>query len=674
MARKSARQVPRSLGSISQYYFSPRKSLPRRPGANGGQPCRVLYQLIAGSIVLSAYIYCRIQASDHMRIHSLRQSISAFLEGRSLRKQIVSVTVILILALTATTGLSPHSVMATTSQPWQGFRDDLNYTSINAMVANGWTQCGQGSSQSYNVSGGSLTLQNGAAMCRTNIPTGVQNWTATARGQWAYNQHPSSSVQIVVQTTNHVYRLAAGESPGQGIVVYRDGVVIINSCATWSPYCGWYPYCVVDGRFCYYTDFGAWHVYSLNMAGGILTASFNDFVDYKYVVGSYTEPDPGTDLVMVSPSSGSDIGVVWSYVTAAPFDPTTTSVSCAPSSVAVNQATTCTATVVDTFANEAIPTGTVAFTVSGTCYAGGTYYTCPIPISSCTLGNPSATSGSCSVNYTSAPCPCYDWQTSPGTHTITATYNGDIAHPTSTGTFNLTLTPLDTTTMDVSCNPSTIVINQASSCTYTVTDTSPTPTAPTGGVNPGQLYACTLRGATTSSAICSATVIGKQDGSITIAPNYGGDLSHYKSDGGTSVTVGRRATSMVITCSPETVSANVTTTCTAIVTDTDVSAAITPTGSVHFSSNSTGTFNAPSCSLASTSNTGIARCSVAYTPTATGRHEIIGAYQSLDSSGIWEPGDNTHNGSNAATHVLVTSSDPPAIAGGGSGGGRILNT
>src|SRR5207247_7197924 len=58
------------------------------------------------------------------------------------------------------------------------FRDDFNYSSISSMVGNRWTQCGQGASQSYNVSSGSLTLQNGAAMCWNHIPTGVSDWTA----------------------------------------------------------------------------------------------------------------------------------------------------------------------------------------------------------------------------------------------------------------------------------------------------------------------------------------------------------------------------------------------------------------------------------------------------------------------------------------------------------------
>lgn len=427
-----------------------------------------------------------------------------------------------------------YPAIASVSQPWQGFRDNLNYTSVDAMVANGWTRCGQGSSQIYDASRGALTLENGAAMCWSNIPTGVQNWTFTARGQWAQNQNPSSGVQIIVQTAGHVYRLAAGESPNRGIVVYRDGVAIMQSG-------GWYPYCVVDGRYCYYTDYEAWDIYSLNMAGGVLTAYFNNFANFAdgtKTVGTYKEPDSPTDLVMVSPSSGSDIGVVWSYVTAAPFDPTYTSVVCTPSSVAVNKATVCTATVANTFAKGVIPTGTVSFTVSGTCFTNGVYWTCPIPISSCTLSNLSADSADCSISYKSTNCPCYDWQTSPGMHTITATYNGDQIHPSSTGTFNLAVTPLATTVTNLNCNPSTISVGETSTCTATVTDTSSNPTVPTGQVSagvPGTF--CTLGNPTTRSARCSFPVKAYQSGSITVAAPYSGDSSHYQSDGAFEIIV-----------------------------------------------------------------------------------------------------------------------------------------
>ena len=565
----------------------------------------------------------------------------------------VPVFLVVLSVLISIPNLHQYVVKASSPSGTFPFRDDFNYTSIDSMVANGWSECGQGSSQSYSVSSGSLTLQDGAAMCWSHVPVGLSNWTATFRGSWSYNHYPSSGVEMVAKTSHHVYKFAAGE--GNGLVVYRDNSTIINTS-------GWYPYCVVDGRFCYYTDFGVPHVYRLVMTGGVLTAYFDDNVDYKYVVGSYTESDPGTDLVMVSTGSGSDIGVVWSYVVA--NDPTTTSVKCAPSSVPVSQAATCTATVTETSSSATTPTGTVTFSTSS-----GTGLFSP---SSCTLNNPSGSSASCSVNYTPARCPCYSWQVSPGIDVIAASY-ADATHAASSGTFSLRATALDETTVALSCSPNPIVINQATTCTVTVTDTSSTPLAPTGYIitgNPDNVM-CTLGQATTNSARCSFNLTGAQWGSITAAATYAGDSSHYKNENTTEVNVNKRATATVISCSPDPVPNGTAAVCTAAVTDTDVGAAITPTGSVLLFSNSTGTFSESSCSLAATVTAGVASCSVTYTPTVTGLHQITGAYRSLDSWGLWEPGDSTHNGSAATTVLNVSSSDPPPAAGGG-GGGRLL--
>jgi len=240
-----------------------------------------------------------------------------------------------------------------------------------------------------------------------------------------------------------------------------------------------------------------------------------------------------------------------------------------------------------------------------------------------------------------------------------------MAHPDSSGSTSLNVTPLNTTRTSVTCNPSQIVINQATSCTATVTDTSSKPSTPTGVVSPG---GCTLGSATSSSASCTFTSTGTQEGTRAIGVQYDGDKSHYESDGGTSVIVNKRATSMVIDCSPNSAPANTTISCRATVTDTDVATPITPTGSIIFASNSTGTFSPTTCTLAVTGTTGTASCSVSYTPTAAGQHLITGTYQTLDSWGIWEPGDYYHNGSNATSQVNVLSSDPPATTDGGAGG------
>jgi WD40 repeat protein len=89
------------------------------------------------------------------------------------------------------------------------------------------------------------------------------------------------------------------------------------------------------------------------------------------------------------------------------------------------------------------------------------------------------------------------------------------------------------------------------------------------------------------------------------------------------------------------------------VTDTDVGAVITPSGSVGFASNSTGVFAQSSCTLAATGTVGIASCSINYTPRTTGIHAITASYV----------GDSSHLTSNGSVTVTVVASAPqPAYA------------
>lgn len=103
---------------------------------------------------------------------------------------------------------------------------------------------------------------------------------------------------------------------------------------------------------------------------------------------------------------------------------TQTTASCAPASVTVGQTTTCSATVSDTDVGlQVAPTGTVTFTSN----AGGTFASG----GSCTLGPGSSPGeGSCSITYTPTAV-------GSGSHGLTASYGGDFAHGTSSGTSTL---------------------------------------------------------------------------------------------------------------------------------------------------------------------------------------------------------------------------------------------
>jgi hypothetical protein len=100
---------------------------------------------------------------------------------------------------------------------------------------------------------------------------------------------------------------------------------------------------------------------------------------------------------------------------APPVNPTSTSVTCSPSTFAPGDATACTATVMDTASSgQSTPTGRVGFASSG---AGGFLG------SPCTLSG-SGASASCAVLFSSFP---RDGQA------ITASYGGDATQGTSTG-------------------------------------------------------------------------------------------------------------------------------------------------------------------------------------------------------------------------------------------------
>lgn len=103
---------------------------------------------------------------------------------------------------------------------------------------------------------------------------------------------------------------------------------------------------------------------------------------------------------------------------------TTTTVSCAPGSVTVSQASTCTANVSDNTTGGTDPSGSVTFSTdsSGSFGSGGT----------CALAGGGNGSASCQLTYTPSAV-------GSGTHTITAAYGGDTSHDSSSGQTPLTV-------------------------------------------------------------------------------------------------------------------------------------------------------------------------------------------------------------------------------------------
>ncbi len=119
------------------------------------------------------------------------------------------------------------------------------------------------------------------------------------------------------------------------------------------------------------------------------------------------------------------------------------------SPVVVNQTSSCTATVSDSSPGTAIiPTGVVSFNETGP----NGFFSSP----ACTL-----VSGSCSLSFTAMAT---------GTAIIVAAYSGDSAHGDSADSASIVVNPRTTSAALVCASP--VVVNQASNCTATITDTS----------------------------------------------------------------------------------------------------------------------------------------------------------------------------------------------------------
>ena len=153
-------------------------------------------------------------------------------------------------------------------------------------------------------------------------------------------------------------------------------------------------------------------------------------------------------------------------------------------------------------------------------------------------------------------------------------------------------------------------------------------TSPNATLTPGDSAAGDRFGAGVSmSSDGGALAIGDPSGNSSI-----GEADVFQGITGTSVA-----------CQPGTVGVGQQTTCTATITDDGIGAA-TPTGTVGFGTDSSGTFGNASCTLASTV-AGTSSCHVTYTPTAadSGTHTITATYS----------GDDEHAGGTDQTTVAI---------------------
>src|SRR3989442_1088148 len=144
---------------------------------------------------------------------------------------------------------------------------------------------------------------------------------------------------------------------------------------------------------------------------------------------------------------------------------------------------------------------------------------------------------------------------------------------------------------------------------------------------------CTLGGASTDP-VTGAVNIGSavswapaEVGADTVSVKKNGERTDPSSAGSVVVTALKHATSLVVSCSPETVPVGSPTSCTGTVTDSTPSSASAPSGTVSWSASSVppggGSFSASSCTLGGASTDPVtgavsSSCSVSYTPAVVG--------------------------------------------------------
>ena len=200
----------------------------------------------------------------------------------------------------------------------------------------------------------------------------------------------------------------------------------------------------------------------------------------------------------------------------------TSAVIACGSSVTVGVPTSCTVTVSDVAPGTLTPTGAANLSSN----SSGTFN----PPSPCTLSD-TTSSASCTVTYTPLVL---------GAHNITATYTGDNKHGTSAG-FAVLSPGKHSTSTSISCS-SPILVNQDSTCTATVTDTSTLgATTPNGSVSFAEtgvtgsfnVTTCTLVG-TGSTASCGVKFTPSASGTANVVGSYGADSTHSGSSNGGS--------------------------------------------------------------------------------------------------------------------------------------------
>src|SRR5438093_7743657 len=334
---------------------------------------------------------------------------------------------------------------------------------------------------------------------------------------------------------------------------------------------------------------------------------------------------------------------------------TSTSMTCSPSTVVIGQQSSCTTTVTDTSASQAIPpSGSVGLLSAGPGLLSPT---------SCALASDYSNAASCYVTFTFSE---------PGQASINSTYNGDVTHSGSFDTTSIIGTLKIPTTTTIKCS-SPVVIGQPTDCIATVNDNSgATATAPTGTVtfttnSSFPQLSCALAAGAGATPNCSVQFTPSAKGIVTVSGNYGGDMIHTGSSGSGNFASTVRVTTTEITCSSPVIVGQ-TNSCTITVSDKSPSAATVPTGNVTFTGSGViGSFSSDICMLVGDTDAA-SSCSVSFAPTSKGTATITGnyagdaAHASSSGSGSITVNIPATTPSTSPQHTSPTSSEPSLLS------------
>src|SRR6266566_3931067 len=187
------------------------------------------------------------------------------------------------------------------------------------------------------------------------------------------------------------------------------------------------------------------------------------------------------------------------------------------------------------------------------------------------------------------------------------------------------------TSTNIVCT-SPVVVNQASTCTATVTE-QPTTASSMFTINGTVSFSQTgvnaiftgspcklVPGTSAGTASCSVTLSASSAGFSAVIGTYSGDNAHSGSNANSPVTINTRSTFTSVTCDSS-VAIGQAAKCTVTVTDISTAGTpLTPTGTVTFTLTGSGSLSAQSCLLSSGS------CTFSFTGASSETATLTGAY------------------------------------------------